>query len=229
MTPREPKPAKKDASPSQGERAAASAPRQGVEEAGELRHLTVMFCDLVRWTEVSRALDDEALLDIIGRYYETCKNLVGQFQGHIHQFLGDGILSSFVSPRARGRPRTRRRAGLSIVSELERINPQLESEYGVRLRVRIGIHTGDVVIGEPGSGEMMALGHTVNLADRIQRVAEPDSVVISRETARLVEGLFVTHDLGPQSLKGITAPMPVFRVVGRAKRGAVWRYPSQVA
>jgi class 3 adenylate cyclase len=98
------------------------------------------------------------------------------------------------------------RAGLSIVSELERVNQRLESEQGVRLGVRIGIHTGDVVMGETGSGKdrgIVAWGHTVNLADRLQKATEPDSVAISRETARLVHGLFVMRDLGALSLEGI--------------------------
>jgi len=176
-----------------------------------------MFCDLVQSSLLGERLDPEDLRQVIGSYHETCAKVIDQFQGHVAQYLGDGVLAYFSYPQAHEDDAERAvRAGLSTVSELEQIVPRMEAECGVRLGVRIGIHTGDVVMGELGSGrhrETLALGHTVNLAARLQGEAEPGSVVISGETARLVRGLFVTRDLGTRSLAGIADPVPVYRVV----------------
>ncbi len=103
-----------------------------------------------------------------------------------------------------------------MVEAVGRLNTRLEREYGVHLAVRLGIHTGLVVVGEIGSGgqqEQLALGETPNIAARLQGLAAPDTVVISEATAHLIHGYFVCQPLGAQALKGLPQPLQVYRVL----------------
>src|SRR5262249_2130074 len=149
---------------------------------------------------------------------ETCTSVIQRYEGHVAQHLGDGLLVYFGYPTAHEDDAQRAvRVGLEIV---EAIRGQGTGNGGqVRrqpLQVRIGIHTGLVVISEIGSSEkreILALGETPNIAARVQGVAEPDSVVVSTATRRLVAGLFECQDLGPQTLKGITIPLSLYCVM----------------
>jgi hypothetical protein len=152
-------------------------------------------------------------------------SVVQRYDGHIAQHLGDGLLVYFGYPVAHKDDAQRGvRAGLNIVAELPPLNARL---YGIirahscaPLQVRLGIHTGLVVVGEIGSGvkrELLALGETPNIAARLQGLAEPDTVVLSAATSRLVAGLFVCQDLGPQTLKGFSAQFSMYRVVGESE------------
>ena len=193
--------------------------------AAERRQLTVMFCDLVGSTALSEQLDPEELREVVGRYQETCTAVIQRYAGHIAQHLGDGLLVYFGYPAAHEDDAQRAvRAGLEITSAIqEQVPSPLVGEGAVgsprSLQVRIGIHTGLVVIGEIGSSEkreILALGETPNLAARVQGVAEPDTVVVSAATQRLVQGLFEYQDLGPQTLKGISIPVSVYRVISES-------------
>ena len=116
-------------------------------------------------------------------------------------------------------PSGRCAAGLAMVQALGTLNRRLEQEQGVRLAVRVGIHTGLVVVGEVGGGsrqEQLALGETPNLAARLQGLAAPDTVVVSAATLRLVRGYFTAQELGAHSLKGVTAPVQVYRMLGES-------------
>jgi len=113
------------------------------------------------------------------------------------------------------------RSGLGIVEAMDTLNRRLEQGQGVRLAIRVGIHTGLVVVGEMGGGgrqEPLALGVTPNIAARLQGLAAPDTIVISAATARLVEGYFISHALGMQDLKGLAAPLHVYRVLHASER-----------
>jgi tetratricopeptide (TPR) repeat protein len=133
------------------------------------------------------------------------------------QYLGDGLLVYFGHPQAHEDDAERAvRAGREILRQLQLLNPRLEDEHGVRIAARIGIHTGPVVVDEIGGGEkkeVLALGDTTNVAARLQGFAEPDTVVVSDATLKLVAGLFVTEDRGMPALKGIRDPIRVYRVL----------------
>jgi predicted ATPase/class 3 adenylate cyclase len=184
----------------------------------ERRQLTVMFCDLVGSTALSAQLDPEELREVIRAYQATCTEVIRRYDGHVAQYLGDGLLVYFGYPVAHEDDAQRAvRAGLEIV---QAIRGQVTGDGGQArrqpLQVRIGIHTGLVVVGEIGSSEkreMLALGETPNLAARIQGQAEPDEVVISTTIYRLVEGLFECEDRGQPELKGVTTPLTLYRVV----------------
>lgn len=183
----------------------------------ERRQLTVMFCDLVGSTALSEQLDPEELREVVRAYHASCAAVIRRLAGQIAQHLGDGLLVYFGYLAAHEDDAQRAvRAGLDILAALHDLNRQLRHP----LQVRIGIHTGLVVVGEMGSGnkrEQLALGETPNLAARLQALAEPDAVVISEATYRLVQGLFECRELGPQLLRGISTPLPVYRVVGESE------------
>src|SRR5262245_11379708 len=184
----------------------------------ERRHLTVMFCDLVASTTLAERIDDEDLREVMQRYYDACAETVRRYDGHVANYLGDGVLAYFGWPRAHEDDAERAvRAGLDLLGrDFAELNATLEAERGVRLATRIGVHTGPVVVGDMAGGprrEALALGETVNLAARLQGAAAPDTLVISGTTLRLVQGIFVTEDLGRQPMKGIAEPVAVYRVV----------------
>ena len=181
---------------------------------GERRQLTVMFIDLVGSTTLSRQLDPEDYHARVVAYQTACRQVIARYDGHIAQYLGDGVLVYFGYPTAHEEGTVRAvRSGLEIVAAVNQL------AYTPPLQVRIGIHTGPVVVDEIGARERterLALGETPNIAARVQGVAEPDTVVMSAATHRLVQGLFECQDLGPQMLKGISTPLSVYRVIEKS-------------
>lgn len=195
---------------------AAPTPDPSTPDA-ERRQLTVMFCDLAGSTQLSGQLDPEDLRDVIRAYQETAAGVIQRYEGHIAQYLGDGLLVYFGWPQAHEDDALRAlHAGLGIVEAMTTtLNPLLEQDKGVELAVRIGIHTGPVVVGEMGGGrrhENLATGETVNIAARLEGLAASNTVVISDATYRLVQGYFACDDLGPHTLKGVATPMRTYRV-----------------
>jgi class 3 adenylate cyclase/predicted ATPase len=186
----------------------------------ERRQLTVLFCDLADSTRLARQLDPEDLRAVVRAYQETAASVIQRYEGHIAQYLGDGLLVYFGYPQAHEDDAQRAvRTGLGLLVAMQARNTRLVQDQGVRLAVRIGIHTGPVVVGAIGSDdrrEHLALGDTPNLAARLQGLAEPDTVVLSDTTARLVQGYFVCQDRGVHTLKGMDTPVRVARVVGES-------------
>jgi predicted ATPase/class 3 adenylate cyclase len=181
--------------------------------------LTVLFCDLVGSTMLSGQLDLEDLRAVVRAYQETAAEVIQHYEGHIAQYLGDGLLVYFGYPQAHEDDAQRAvHTGVELVEAIGGLNTRLEARYGVRLAVRLGIHTGPVVVGDIGGGgryEQLALGETPNIAARLEGLAAPNTVVISPVTARLVHQTFVLEDLGASVLKGVAEPMAVSRVLGR--------------
>jgi class 3 adenylate cyclase/predicted ATPase len=200
------------------ESASASPPPSRQPQAApsgvvERRQLTVMFVDLVGSTELARRLDPEELGGIMRAYQNAVTGEVAHFEGHVAKFMGDGVLAYFGWPRAHEDEAERAvRAGLAILEAIARLAAPEP------LRARIGVATGLVMVGElVGEGparEEAVVGETPNLAARLQALAEPNSVVISRRTRLLVDGLFELADLGAQELKGFVEPVQAWRVLG---------------
>jgi class 3 adenylate cyclase/predicted ATPase len=178
--------------------------------AGERRQLTVLFCDLVGSTPLSQQLDAEEWRDVIAQYQQAAAAAVVRFGGHVAKNLGDGLLIYFGWPTAReDDPERAIRAGLAILEAMVPLNATLAAGDGTRLAVRIGMHTGPVVIADGGE----VFGETANVAARVQSAAEPDTVVITAATQLLVAGTFVVEDRGLQALKGVREPVTLYRVV----------------
>jgi class 3 adenylate cyclase/predicted ATPase len=176
----------------------------------------VLFCDLVDSTVLASQLDPEELREVVRAYQETCAKVIARFEGHIAQYLGDGLLVYFGYPLAHEDDAQRAvRAGLGIVEALGQLNTRLTRERGVHLAARLGIHTGLVVVGEVGGGtrqEQLALGETPNLAARLQGLAAPNTLVVSAATVQLLGGFFTSQSLGTSALKGLAQPVEVYQV-----------------
>jgi class 3 adenylate cyclase/tetratricopeptide (TPR) repeat protein len=189
----------------------------------ERRQLTVFFVDLVGSSTLSETWDPEELRELYAQYQGVCADVIQRYEGHVAQYLGDGILAYFGYPKAHEDDPVRAvQSGLDIIKALESV-----SVRGQRPQVRIGIHTGLVVIGEVGAGqrkEQLALGEAPNIAARLQAEAAPDSVLISDATRKLVTGHFELEDRGSHTLKGISRPMHLLRVLGRS--GAASRFDA---
>jgi class 3 adenylate cyclase len=196
---------------------AATPPVSPMADA-ERRQLTVLFCDLVDSTRLARRFDPEDWREMVRAYQEACATVIQRFGGSIAQYLGDGLLVYFGYPQAHEDDARRAvHTGLAMLAAMRQLNSRLEQEQHIQLAVRVGIHTGLVVVGEMGGGgrhERLALGDTPNLAARLQGLAEPDTVVVSADTVRLVEGYVRYKDLGPQAFKGVDTPVAVYRVLG---------------
>jgi class 3 adenylate cyclase len=184
----------------------------------ERRQLTILFCDLVASTALATQLDPEDLREVIRAYHATCAAVIQRFDGHIAQYLGDGVLVYYGYPQAHEDGAHRAvRSGLGMVEGIGPLNARLEQTYGIRLAVRIGIHTGLVVVGDMGGGgreEHLALGATPNITARLQGLAAPNTVVISEASHRLVQGYFACVPLGQQLLQGVADPLTVYHVLG---------------
>ena len=177
----------------------------------ERRQLTVLFCDLVGSTQLSGQLDPEDLRAVVRAYQETAAEVIQHYEGHIAQYLGDGLLVYFGYPVAHEDDARRAvHTGLGIVQAIATLNTRLAAQYHVQLAVRLGIHTGPVVVGAMGGGgrhEHLALGETPNIAARLEGLAPANAVVISAVTARLAQGTFALEDLGAHALHGVAEPM----------------------
>ena len=188
----------------------------------ERRPVTVMFCDLVGSTTLSEQLDPEVWRDVVQAYQTAAADAITRGEGHIAQYLGDGLLAYFGYPAAHEADAQRAvRAGLGIVGAMEALNERLQREYGVQLAVRVGIHTGLVVIGEMGPDshqEHLALGDVPIVASRLQGLAPPDGVVLSAATYRLVQGYFDCQALGPHILHNVSQPVEVYQALRGGRR-----------
>jgi len=184
--------------------------------SAERRQLTVMFCDLVGSTALAAQLDPEDLREIIAAYRDGVVAIVRKYGGTISRYIGDGMLILF------GHPSTHEddaeRAVLAAL-EIAAAGHAPGAPPGLELRVRLGLATGLVIIGDLIGSEatevQAVLGETPNLAARLQSLAEPDGVVIAEDTRRLIGGLFDYQDLGAVTLKGFAVPVCAWRVLRR--------------
>ena len=190
--------------------------RSAIDE-GERRHLSVMFSDIVGSTALSELLDPEDLQTICRNYRATCSKVIGLYKGHIALCIGDGILAYFGYPAAREDDARRAiQAGLGVIEAIGEIRERLLRETGAEFGVRVGIHTGLVVIdaadGKDVLGSPMA-GNTINIAARIQSAAEANTLVISSATHKLTRGFFEAVDYGVHKLKGISQAVQLYRII----------------
>jgi class 3 adenylate cyclase/tetratricopeptide (TPR) repeat protein len=189
--------------------------------AAERRSITVMFVDLVGSTPMSEKLDPEDMREVLRAFHSSSAAAVEAEDGHVASYMGDGILVYFGYPHAHEDDAARAvRAGLGIIENVKNTGKELSEQFDICLQARIGIHTGLVVIGDVGAGSARGreaiVGETPNIAARLQGEAQPDTVVISAATRRLIEGLFTFEDVGSRALKGVSALIRIFRVVGPA-------------
>jgi class 3 adenylate cyclase/tetratricopeptide (TPR) repeat protein len=181
--------------------------------SGERRVVTAMFCDVVGSTSIAEEMDPEDWGELMGSAVTTMSTVVSRFGGTVTEFAGDGVVAVFGAPIAHeDDPYRAVRAGIQIVEEMRRARGELDRG----LSVRVGIHTGLVVVGDIGAGDLntySALGDTLNVAARLQTEAEPGTVVLSQQTRRLLGDDIEARELGPTELRGRTAPVVLYEVV----------------
>jgi predicted ATPase/class 3 adenylate cyclase len=177
----------------------------------ERRQLTLMFCDLVGSTALTAQRDPEDMADLIRAFQGAVTAAITRFDGHVAKWMGDAAMVYFGYPRAHEDDAERAtRAAVALIEAVA----ELRREHDATLRVRIGIATGLVVVGE-GEARMRGLvGDTPELAMRLQVLAEPDTIVVSEATRRLLGKTFEMKELGPQALKGIDAPVGAWLILG---------------
>ena len=187
--------------------------------AAERRPITVMFCDLVGSTSMAAKLDAEDWRNLVNAYLDEASAAVTGFGGHVLKKLGDGLMALFGYPQAQENDAERAvRAALAIQRALAELNARNATNGAPELSARIGIESGPVVV--EASGEVF--GDAPNIAARVQAAAEPGSVLITVNVQRQVAGLFVVEDKGAHDLKGVSAPVALYRVVrasGGGRRG----------
>jgi class 3 adenylate cyclase/tetratricopeptide (TPR) repeat protein len=195
--------------------AKAAPPDALFKNTAERRQLTVMFCDLVGSTALSTRIDPEDMRDIIGTYHRCCAQVIAEAAGFVARYMGDGVLAYFGYPQAHEDDAERAvRAGLGLITAVTKLDVGAETT----LRVRVGIATGLVVVGDligaGASRQHEVVGETPNLAARLQALAEPDTVVIAGNTRSLLGELFEYRAFGSVTIKGFGDPVPVWQVTG---------------
>jgi predicted ATPase/class 3 adenylate cyclase len=188
-------------------------PQRQAPSSAERRQLTLMFCDLVGSTALSARLDPEDLQEVIAAYHGAVARVVAECGGFTARYMGDGVLVYFGYPQAHEDDAERAvRAGLAAVEAVDRIDVN-----SVKLRARVGIATGVVVVGDLIGGgsaqEQSAVGETPNLAARLQALAQPGAVVIASATRQVVGNLFEYRNLGNVEVKGITGRVSAWQVL----------------
>ena len=191
---------------------------------GEHKQVTVMFCDMAGFTQLAEDLGPENTYAIMDNVYEVLIRKVHDYEGTVNELTGDGIMALFGAPRAvEEAPQRAIRAAQAIHREMARLSDKLTKERLKKkpIEIRIGIHTGPVVVGSLGSDlrvEFKAVGDTVNLASRIEGLAKPGSTYVSEETFNLSQGYFRFEILGDKTVKGKKDPIIVYRVIASSSR-----------
>lgn len=184
---------------------------------GERKQVTVMFCDIAGSTALAEKLDPEEYHELLEQYLELAFRAVYRYEGLVNQLAGDGFMALFGAPVAHeDAPQRAVHAALQIQHSLATLNTRLETERGLMLRARIGIHTGPVVVGSVGNDLKMdysAIGDTTNLAARLEARAQPGSVLVSEATYRLIRGRFDVRQLGPLTVKGKREPVTAYEIL----------------
>ena len=195
------------------------APASSAMDTAERRPITIMFCDLVGSMNLAAKMDAEDWRNLVGAYLDEASGAVAGLGGHVLKRLGDGLMALFGYPHAQENDAERAvRAALAILRALVEINTRNASKGAPELSARIGLDSGSVVVDAAGE----VFGEAPNVAARVQAAAEPGTVLITASVQRQTAGLFVVEDKGAHDLKGVTAPVALYRVVrasGGGRRG----------
>jgi class 3 adenylate cyclase/tetratricopeptide (TPR) repeat protein len=191
---------------------------------GERKQVTVMFCDMEGFTPLSESLDPEEAYAIMDQIYEILIHKVHDYEGTVNEMTGDGIMALFGAPiTLEDAPQRAIRSAYAIHREVSRFSEKIKAEGSIAapIRMRVGIHTGPVVVGTLGNDlrvEFKAVGDTVNLASRMEGLADPGTTFVTEQTFKLAEGLFRFEALGKKKIKGKGEPVNIYRVIAPSTR-----------
>jgi predicted ATPase/class 3 adenylate cyclase len=176
--------------------------------------VTVLFCDVTGSTALAERLEPESLNQVMARWFEAARAVLERHGGTVQKFIGDAVMAVFGIPLTHEDDALRAvRAGADLGSALDALNAGLERDWGVRLQVRTGVNTGEVVVGNPAVGDALVLGDAVNVAARLEQAAEPDHLLLGPATYALVRHAVEVAELEPLTLKGKRAPVAAVRLV----------------
>ena len=191
---------------------------------GERKQVTVMFCDMEGFTPLVEGLGPEEAYSIMDQVYEILIHKVHDYEGTVNEMTGDGIMALFGAPVAlEDAPQRAIRSAMAIHLEMTKFSDRIKEETtGMpTIKMRIGIHTGPVVVGTVGNNlrvEFKAVGDTVNLASRMEGLAEPGSIYVTEDIFKITEGLFRFEALGERDVKGKEEPVKVYRAIAPSTR-----------
>jgi len=189
---------------------------------GERKQVTVMFCDMEGFTGIVEKAGADEAYSLMDQVYEILIHKVHDFEGTVNEMTGDGIMALFGAPIAlEDAPQRAIRAAMAIHREMSKFSDKIKQENIPSIKMRIGIHTGPVVVGSLGNDlrvEFKAVGDTVNLASRMEGLAKPGATYISEDTFKLTEGLFRVEALGDREIRGKTGPVRIYRVIAASGR-----------
>jgi class 3 adenylate cyclase/tetratricopeptide (TPR) repeat protein len=176
--------------------------------------VTVVFADVTGSTALGERLDPESMRGVMSRYFDEMRAAVERHGGTVEKFIGDAVMAVFGVPVVHEDDALRAVLAAEGMREvLGTLNVELERDWGARLEIRVGINTGEVVAGDPSSGQSFVTGDTVNVAARLEQAAEPGDVLIGEATHRLVRDAVVVKPLDPLELKGKAERVPAFRLL----------------
>jgi class 3 adenylate cyclase/tetratricopeptide (TPR) repeat protein len=179
--------------------------------------VTVVFADVVGWTELGERLDPETVRQIMARYFQTLWRVLQRHGGTVEKFIGDAVMAVFGIPVVHEDDALRAtRAAFEMAEALGMLNEELGRRWGVSLEVRIGVNTGEVVAGDPSDGQVFATGDPVNVAARLQQAARPGEILIGESTRRLLGNRVAVGEVAPLAVKGKRGLVRAARVLGVA-------------
>jgi class 3 adenylate cyclase/tetratricopeptide (TPR) repeat protein len=182
--------------------------------------VTVVFSDLEGSTALGERLDSEALREVTARYFDEMRDALTLHGGTIEKYIGDAIMAVFGLPTAHEDDALRAvRGAAEMKRRLAQLNAELQSRWGVTLRNRTGVNTGEVVAGDPTSGQRLVTGDTVNTAARLEQAAPALEVLLGEPTYRLVRNAVTVEPVEPLQLKGKAEPVPAYRLLSVQERG----------
>jgi class 3 adenylate cyclase/tetratricopeptide (TPR) repeat protein len=192
---------------------ALEPPTSAAEEVRKT--VSVLFCDVTGSTELGEQLDPESMRKVMGRYFDGMRAEIERHGGTVEKFIGDAVVAVFGIPTLHEDDALRavRAAGAMRIT-LGELNKELERDFGVRLAARIGVNTGEVLVGPESAEFGRVTGDPVNTAARLEAAAQPNEILIGGDTYRLVREVVDAEPLQPLSLKGKAEPVPAYRLLG---------------
>jgi class 3 adenylate cyclase/tetratricopeptide (TPR) repeat protein len=197
------------------------APLAPALPAQEVRKtVSIVFSDLKGSTNLGEALDSESLREVMNRYFEEMRAALLRHGGTIEKYIGDAVMAVFGLPTLHEDDALRAvRAAAEMQRRLAELNDELDRVWGVRLTNRTGVNTGEVVAGDPTTGQRLVTGDAVNVAARLEQAAPAMEVLLGDLTYRLVKDAVEVEEVEPLELKGKSERVPAYRLVSVAEIG----------
>ncbi|MFN2589599.1 MAG: adenylate/guanylate cyclase domain-containing protein [Actinomycetota bacterium] len=176
--------------------------------------VTVLFADVTGSTAIGHDLDPESFRHLMTRYFHEMRTVLQRHGGAVEKFIGDAVMGVFGVPRLHEDDALRAvRAAVDMREALRGLNEEFERIWGIRIVIRIGVNTGEVVAGDAAQGESFIAGDAVNVAARLEQNADPGDILVGEATYALVRDAVVAESAGPLTVKGKVEPLAAWRVM----------------